>query len=274
MHPLDGAFLKLKWADHQLKVLNQAIQAWRDKQPYKVVGNPVTEGYVQKHLFTVQENVPIPSDFNLIVGDVCNSARSVLDYILWQLHLLKNPAFDENVTFPVFDFYDGRDGKHGFKFRAARSIRDLRTNQQTLVESVQPYHAGYEALSFLRDLNNGDKHRVIQVLGLSARTGNFGLETFKGHPAVGPVQYRIAERVEVKQGAILAELLFPPDFVWDKVGVYGDFEFTMAFRGSKTADGRNIETTLRDCIAAVRDVLFTFEPEFFCYGYSSYNGWA
>ncbi|MEK7872628.1 MAG: hypothetical protein AAB502_02070, partial [Chloroflexota bacterium] len=206
--------------------------------------------------------VPIRSDFSLMVGDVCHNARSALDHALWQLWLKKHPSFDGKVTFPIFDTSDAGDGRHGFKFEATRHIKGLTEPQQTLVESLQPYNTRNKALSVLRDLNNSDKHRVIQLFAITAKSEIFEIQTIKGQPTVGRIKYRIAERVEVKDGTILAELEFPPDFVGSKVNVNAEFLFTMAFRGSKTANSLNVDTTLQGCIAAVHSVLLQFEGEF------------
>ena len=101
MHPLDGAFLKLNRANHHLHTLQQAIEDWRNQPPYEVVGRIVSEGDLRKYLVTVQELLPIRPEFSLMVGDVCNNARSVLDHVLWQLCLLIDPAFDKRVQFPI-----------------------------------------------------------------------------------------------------------------------------------------------------------------------------
>jgi hypothetical protein len=263
MHPLDGAFLKLRWANYHLHTLQQAIQSWRNHNPYEIVGNMIREGDVRKYRLTAKENIPFHTDFSLMVGDVCGNARSALDHLLWQLWLLKDPAFDRNVYFPVFDTFDAGDGQHGFKFQATRHIRDLTKNQRTLIENSQPYHTGYEALNILRDLNNSDKHRVIQLFALTATSEIFEILTpGGGQPTVGWIKYRIAERVAVKDGAIMAEIEFPPDFIGNEVGVNADFSFTSAFNDSKTAHGLNVDTTLQNCLAAIHYVLLKFEGEF------------
>ena len=97
MHPLDGAFLKIKRATYHLDTLQQAVQEWRDLHPYKVIGSLITEGKMRKYLVSVKEHIPLPSEFSLIIGDVCNNARAALDQTLWQLCLLTNPAFDGDV---------------------------------------------------------------------------------------------------------------------------------------------------------------------------------
>lgn len=256
MHPLDGAFLKLKWANHHLETLQQAIQDWRNHNPYEIVGNIVREGDIRKYLITVKERIPVHSDFSLMVGDVCNNARSALDYGLWELWLLTDPAFDQRVYFPIFDSVGE------FNKRAKRHIGNLTANQREIIEGLQPYNTENKTLSILRDLNNSDKHRRIQIFAVTAKSETFELETLKGYPAVGPVRYRIAERVETKDGAILAELEFPPDFIGTKVQVNSEFSFTLAFRGSKTADELNVDTTLQGCIAAVHAALLLLEGEF------------
>lgn len=256
MHPLDEVSLKLEWANHHLETLQQAIQAWRKQRPYEIVGNIVHEGDVRKYLLTAKVSIPIHSDFSLLVGDICNNARSALDYTLWQLWLLTDPAFDGIVYFPICDSLGE------FNKRAKKDIRGLTAKQRAIIEELQPYNTGSKAFSILRDLNNSDKHRRIQFFAVTAKTETFEIETLKGYPAVGPVRYRIAERVEIKDGAILAELQFPPNFIGTKVQVNTDFSFTMAFRGSKSADGLNVDTTLQGCIAAVHDALLQLEGEF------------
>ena len=97
---------------------------------------------------------------------------------------------------------------------------------------------------------------------MNATTSKFEILTPKGTPTVGWIKYRVAERVEVKNGSVIAELEFPPDFIGDKVDVNAEFAFTMAFRGSNTANYLNVDPTLQHCIAAVHDAVLQFEGEF------------
>lgn len=260
MHPLDGAFLKLKRANYHLQTLQQSIEDWRSQSPYRVVGHTIRENDVVKYRVTVQEILPIRPEFSLMVGDVCNNARSVLDHVLWQLWLLIDPVFDKIVSFPILD---SEMSSEQFNHRQKTHIGKLTAGQRRLIEGVQPYITGDSSLSVLRDLNNSDKHRVIQVFAMNAGTEIFEIKTpGGGKPTVGKIRYRYAERVEVKQGAMVAELTFPPDFIGDELTVETSFGFTMAFRNSKTANGLNVDAALQDGITAVHDVLLKFEGEF------------
>ena len=260
MHPLDGAFLKLKRANDHFHTLQQAIEDWRNQRPYEVAGHMVRDGDVRKYLVTVQERLPIPSEFSLMVGDVCNNARSVLDHVLWQLWLLFEPDFDKIVSFPILD---SEMSSEEFNRRQKNQIGKLTAGQRRLIEGAQPYYTGDSSLSVLRDLNNSDKHRVIQVFAMNASTEIFDIKTpGEGKPTVGKIKYRYATRVEVKQGVMVAELTFPPDFIGDELTVEASFGFDLAFRNSKTANGLNVDAALQDGIKAVRDVLLKFEGEF------------
>ena len=257
MHPLDGALLKLKWANDHFYALQQTIQNWRDSHPYEIDGRMVSNKNMRQYLLTVKENIPIPAEFSLMVGDICNNARSALDYALWQLWLLANPAFNGNVYFP------NSDSLNSFSSRSKGNIGGLTSAQKAIIERLQPYNTGDKELSILRDLNNSDKHRIIQLFAVSAKTEIMDLLTpGGGQRTVGYVQYRIAERVEVKDGAVVAQLDFLPGFIGTKVDVNAEFSYTLNFNGSHTANGLNVDPTLQSCIYAVHEVLTQLESQF------------
>lgn len=256
MHPLDGAFLKLRRAQNHLDALQGSIQRWKDSKPYKIAWEMVSEGETLYYLMKVKEQVPVPMEFSLIIGDICNNLRSVLDYILWQLWLCVDPSFARNVTFPICD------APADFKANVGRHNNGLPKNQIALIEGVQPYKTGNKALAVLRDLNNRDKHRMIRVLALTARNESLELQTPPGYPGSGYIHYRLAERVQVKDGAVLGSLDFPSFLAGAEVKVNAQFSLMMVFTESLSADNLIIDVALQESISAVHAALLQFESEF------------
>lgn len=159
MHPLDGTFLKLSRAKYHFKVVDDLVERIKKREPYQIVDEVVQNGQTRERVLRFKQVEDIPPDVSLLIGDICNNLRSALDHLLWQLWLLKYPSFDKSVSFPICDSRVAFNNKS-----TTRHIKELSAIQRAAIESLQPYKTGNKALSFLRDVNNSDKHRIIQVI--------------------------------------------------------------------------------------------------------------
>jgi len=204
MHPLDGSFLKLSRAKYHFEVVNDLIQRFQDRKPYRIVDDFVRKGQTRQRVLRFEQVEDIPADVPLLIGDACNNLRSALDHLLWQLWLLNKPSFNGIVFFPICDTEDS------FKTdRTWDSIKGLSDVQRAAIESLQPYKTGNAALSFLRDVNNSDKHRLIQVIGLTANVDRVRITADQTRAMIQiPIPLRIPihilKNVRVENGAILA----------------------------------------------------------------------
>jgi len=124
------------------------------------------------HAFSVQQDgdvvtaggpiikVDPPADIGLIFGDCMNAIRAPLDYIAWELvqkysAVKLTPGQEKSILFPIAETPAKCQDRLAqlTTFSVPKAAADL-------IESVQPYHAGYEPLATLNRLVNIDKHRL------------------------------------------------------------------------------------------------------------------
>lgn len=100
-----------------------------------------------------------PPRIGAIVGDVAHNLRSSLDVAALQLAVANDEAAALKqrhlVTFPLT--------KTGEAFLRHRALAFFSEQAFALIESLQPYQPSMEALGWLRDLSNADKHRLATI---------------------------------------------------------------------------------------------------------------
>lgn len=179
MKPLDGARLKVVRAQVHLDSLKREIGAYLDAHPYDF---PIES---DGNVFATKEaviKIEPPLELGCIVGDCLGNLRSSLDYIAWQLVLKHSPvapvAGKDIVYFPL--------AKDAARFNANGRPNLARYSVPTaaidLIESLQPYHAGYEPLELLSALGNEDKHRLPLLTLASANTAAINVSVIAGPP--------------------------------------------------------------------------------------------
>ena len=181
MHALDGPRLKIRRAESQIEALDSAESIFRKGSHYRIVReevNPKTGNYV----YRARVDRWPPAEWGVVVGEIAHNIVSALDNLVYQLALLnpKTKAPASNSQFPVFlhgTTTQKRRGRkdllphfEGMRLGDGRSmIRDLKPEHQAVIERLQPYKRGNEGrrnrLWRLKQLNNADKHRLLQVAG-------------------------------------------------------------------------------------------------------------
>ena len=134
-----------------------------------------------------------PVEWGIDIGEIAHNLRAALDGMTWQLALLKNPHPSQLTQFPVF--LRG----HTIRRRKARKgkgaplpsfwgtergdgigghIKSLHPCHQAALERFQPYKRGNgrtrSPVYLLHEINNADKHRLIQVVALRTIAATFG----------------------------------------------------------------------------------------------------
>ena len=189
MHPLDGPRLKVGRAISEIETLSQAETAFRQEADYRVIRaelNPKTGQCV----YRIRAKIQPPLEWGVWIGEVAHNLRSALDGLVYQLALLNGARASTRITqFPVFLHpytrkIQGRtvNGFHASKNKprqgmGARMISLLKPDHQAIIERLQPYKRGkggrMSPLFQLSELNNADKHRLIQVIGVKVGVGPF-----------------------------------------------------------------------------------------------------
>lgn len=176
MHPLHGPRLKIRRAESHIKALRAADEDFRKHAHYRVIPAEL-DPKIDKYALRILVNVLPPLDLGLCIGEAAHDLRSALDGLVYQLGKL-NSASEEALTrtqFPIF--LKGklvgcrgkcRDRRH-FHCRGREMIAPLRREHQAAIERLQPYKRGNRGdrnpLYLLQEINNADKHRLLQVLG-------------------------------------------------------------------------------------------------------------
>ena len=100
--------------------------------------------------------------WTLLVGDACHNLRGALDHMVFQLALLSGANEPTTTAFPIAT-------EPGLYERAAsRLLSEVALQYRDRIERHQPYNSGEDpemhGLTLLRELNNFDKHRILQLV--------------------------------------------------------------------------------------------------------------
>lgn len=229
MLPLDGPRLKVRRAKSEIERLGDLQIAFIEGSQYHVIQgefNPKTGECV----YRVSTHSPPPDPgWGVSIGEISHNLRSALDGLVYQLALLKTktPTGDTQQQFPIFlhgrtnrrdrkgnpirqfEFRRGRNGKlvTNQPGIGRRMIRDLCPPHQAIIERLQPYKRGRKGrqcpLYWLQEINNADKHRLIQVVAAKWGAGPF--LGFWPESADRPPSISIRRNVVLKDGAIFGE---------------------------------------------------------------------
>lgn len=162
-HRLDGARLKVVRAQQHLQSLDEEVGRYLQRKPYHVVTE--RDGDLTVARVVVGEE-PSPL-LGCIVGDCITNIRASLDYIAWEIamkystrQLTKQEA--RQVQFPILGTKDSKAvfDRHQHVTHL-QNVCNVPTSTTDIIESIQPYHAGYEVLNSINVLVNHDKHRAI-----------------------------------------------------------------------------------------------------------------
>lgn len=153
---LDDSWTKLARGKEHLAALSQACGAYLDTGPeitVEMYNDPETGSVETRFL---GEPSP-PTRIGAIVGDVVHNLRSALDVAAWQLAIANDEAATHQersqVSFPLTRCAEEFKKPH-------RSLKFFSKPAREVIERLQPYQPSMDALSWLRDLSNADKHRV------------------------------------------------------------------------------------------------------------------
>jgi hypothetical protein len=159
-HPLDGARNKIVRAKKHFESLQDEIERYLSKKPYSVTLEEQSNSAVAISSIGHEPNEPL----SCIVGDFVTNIRAALDYVAWELGT-KNPTRPltrrelRNVSFPIL--MGPTEFAEAYGTSLLKDVCGIPTKAFDIIESVQPYHTGYESLDFLRILVNEDKHRAL-----------------------------------------------------------------------------------------------------------------
>jgi len=182
MHPLDGLRLKIARAKTEIDQLGLMQDAFFENTDYSIFRaeqNPISG----KYIYRIKIVGPPPSlDWGIHIGEVAHNLRSALNHLVYQLALINRSnkpetvAADKRLQFPIFLV------QSEFNAKGKNMIKLLRSEHKAIIERLQPYDSNSMSLLktvdltewrgsrnplfWLEEINNADKHRIIQVAGV------------------------------------------------------------------------------------------------------------
>lgn len=158
-HPFDDCRCKVERAKQQIGDLEKVALAFKETDPYRVTSE--FDPKKTEHVFKVHIVAPIPTLYNILVGECLQSMRSALDYAICALA----PNVDERTGFPIHRLASETD----YKALRARKVKIANSGLIDYIDGLKPYKGGNEPLWRLSELNNRDKHRLLLTAGLGLR---------------------------------------------------------------------------------------------------------
>lgn len=158
-HPLESARLKIARARERLHEMDREAAAFLDTHPYVAVSDQDGDS----DLFTLRCRVfqTPPISLGMIAGDLAHNLRSALDHIVYQLAALGvagEQGRGEKTQFPIFDDIAKFESWKPVYLKGVRDV-DIDT-----LRALQPLDDPDDLLLVLRNLDDRDKHRVVDAV--------------------------------------------------------------------------------------------------------------
>lgn len=204
------ARLKHEWANHHISLLQSAWQQFLETDFCTLALESDAKGTGQ--VIRIKSISPVPTEFELYIGDAVHNLRCALDYTVSEILGWK----DTRLTFPMGETREELvnsfrtepevvDGKTKGKGRNAAIEVAINGIGAFIVDEIKPYKASGGLLWPLGKLDGRDKHRLLiptlvpqtigginaidandnQVIGGSATVGPGGVSNFVGFGAGG-----------------------------------------------------------------------------------------
>lgn len=255
--------VKITRAKRHIENLDVEIRGFYTDETYRFFYEDEAE--TRDRLLRVNVRERLPLRWSAIIGDTIHNLRSALD-ILWRLvYPATVKSENRKDNFPIFD--SPADYTTRFR-RVVRSV-DQRGAVIAILDELQPYRGGNDALWLLGELNNIDKHdTIIPAAALISRIRvdrlNFvveiapgmltGLPDFLFSGEEGIAESRV---FPMEDGAIVFRV---PAAVADmNIRMRFELPFEIAFEEPAFAKGKPIPATLREFARTVEGVAETFQ---------------
>jgi len=164
MHPLDGAYEQINGARERLDTLKPEINAFT-KEIANSISLQYKRGFVKisgRYLLVpigtagFPVNRPASPRARRIIGEVIQSLRKVLDYLVYELACFDSKSIKEKTQFVIVDF------PKKFSDNLWR-LDGLIPEHIAMFERLQPYK-GCHWTKLIRDLSNPDKHKTLTAI--------------------------------------------------------------------------------------------------------------
>ena len=164
MHPLDGAYQRVRRAGVHLTNLNRRVNTLRKRMGDNVIIKRKPQSFISeegKKIEYVMGGVtfsiePVPHIIKILVGEITYNLRAALDYLIYELARLDSSEIKNGTQFPIEDTIER------FKGRRSSFLKGISSEHVAIIERLQPYN-GCNWTRTLRELSNPDKHRRLTI---------------------------------------------------------------------------------------------------------------
>ena len=169
MTSLEAAFERLNRAKAHIDELKAIAERFREEHsnpmefefhdniPENVAKVADRDGFTTLPVSLTRKDVPLPDGIRALVGEIIQSTRIPLDYLIYELAHLDSGAPQEGTQFPIFW------KRSYFRKKEPVYLCGVNAAHRHAIELLQPYNGG-RWLGRLASLSNPDKHKTrLQV---------------------------------------------------------------------------------------------------------------
>lgn len=270
---LDSAWHKIERAQLHIDALKRECVRVLETDPEPLLTLTTYFEFNGSYFGKMVESVkPIPSCTGLLIGDAAHNLRCALEHVAFCLgrigwRAISPKPVDKAGTIapPSETQFPIADSEHSFKSAAGRHLKEVKPSHRAIIENVQPYKgmnpmlpSGRDPLAALRDLDNADKHRVVNATAITSAAASYDVRAT--HDCV-------VLRIEPNQDVIGKPLKAKTELVRIYVEDIGpDPDVQVQAKGTAYIgldDGGEAVETLLGIKACVKGILETFEKEVF-----------
>jgi hypothetical protein len=251
MHPLDHACFRLDWAKKRFAEL-EAVNRGYICQEAEFLRSSVridlaADSSIPDIHMPSKPGSLIPVAFPILVGEIAQHLRTILEYLVHRLAILDSGVEQEFTQFPV------HDRPEGFRKSRKSRLKGINDAHAAAIEKLQPYN-GHDWTKRLVSISNRDKHMDLAVtLARSAVRLRAGINP---NPPTDSDHDGLSMVIEIPKEYDVIRLAYQ---VAPGSPLYLEFFFALfiAFQ-----DGKSVITTIEEIMAKVGDVLAEFKREF------------
>jgi len=202
-----SCWLKLGRAEEHLNTIKSELLVWMDSKPYSISRKCDPQGSRYSQILEIAK--PAPYDrWSLIAGDCIHNLRSSLDSLVYAVAIRESgssppPGYDK-LQFPI------TSSAENFAKQTYR-LSSISNGARARIERAQPYNRPHQQLppllSLLSELDNLDKHRLLNVVMANVGEGKFSFALPGGKLIPMKIGYHTGA---VKSGTEVAYFIMDP----------------------------------------------------------------
>lgn len=255
---------KLERARKHISELDLEVETFLKSRPYEVSSK--RDLHTREVVYHAARVEPVPPSIPIIAADALQNLRTALDHLACDLVEIAGNAATRNTGFPVFASLGI------YKAQATEKTRGMRMDAIEAIDSIKPYRGGNDALWILQSLNNVNKHRLLNIVGLAYRfqavtpnvleylrkawSGRFGAWPSPEDASPDLIEYERRHFPLIKGDVLFIDL---PDA---EVNHQSNFSFGITITEAKLTNGSPILETFKDMTEVVENVISRLERKF------------